>query len=87
MRVVHIGVYLVGLNGSGKSNLFAAIEFALTLEYRHLRPQARSALLYQGHGNKINDPAFVEITFDNTDKKLPVSRIVKHNINAILKEL
>jgi chromosome segregation ATPase len=50
----------------------AAIEFALTLEYRNLRAVERSALLHQGKQGP--DPSYVEIVFDNKDRKLPVSR-------------
>ncbi|ODN00988.1 Structural maintenance of chromosomes protein 3 [Orchesella cincta] len=62
---------IVGRNGSGKSNIFAAIEFALTLEYKYMKPEARNALIH--HGRTITDPAYVEISFDNSDQKLPIN--------------
>ncbi len=56
--------------------MFAAIEFVLTLEYRNLKSQTRAELLNNSRAHKYNDPAFVEIIFDNSDGKLPVSLIV-----------
>ena len=44
---------VVGRNGSGKSNFFYAIQFVLSDEYSHLRPEQRQALLHEGTGPKI----------------------------------
>ena len=63
-----------GLNGSGKSTFVQAIEFVLLDEFSHLRPTERQSLLHSGTTTATT--AFVEITFDNTDKRLPVSQDV-----------
>ena len=62
---------VVGRNGSGKSNFFAAIEFVLSDEYSNLRVEQRSSLLHEGSGPRPVS-AFVEIIFDNTDRRFPV---------------
>ncbi len=36
-----------------------------------MKAEARSSLIYHGRSNP--DPSFVEIAFDNSDRKLPVS--------------
>ena len=41
---------IVGRNGSGKSNFFYAIQFVLSDEYAHMRPEQRQALLHEGTG-------------------------------------
>ncbi|CAG9856359.1 unnamed protein product [Phyllotreta striolata] len=62
---------VVGRNGSGKSNFFYAIQFVLSDEYAHLRPEQRQALLHEGTGPRsIN--AYVEIIFDNADSRVPI---------------
>ncbi|CAL8112932.1 unnamed protein product [Orchesella dallaii] len=60
---------IVGRNGSGKSNIFSAIEFALTLGFKHMKPETRSSLVHQGRTTL--EPAYVEVLFDNSDGKLP----------------
>lgn len=61
----------VGRNGAGKSNLFSAIEYVL--DPRPLRQEARQALVHNGRkAVGQNSTAFVEIVFDNSDRKLPV---------------
>uniref|UniRef100_A0A8C5NWN9 Structural maintenance of chromosomes protein 3 n=1 Tax=Jaculus jaculus TaxID=51337 RepID=A0A8C5NWN9_JACJA len=40
---------IVGRNGSGKSNFFYAIQFVLSDEFSHLRPEQRLALLHVNH--------------------------------------
>lgn len=62
---------LVGRNGSGKSNFFYAIQFVLSDEFSHLRPEQRQALLHEGTGPRVIS-AHVEIIFDNSDGRLPV---------------
>lgn len=50
----------------------AAIQFVLSDEFAHLRPEQRQALLHEGTGPRsIN--AYVEIIFDNADSRVPVS--------------
>lgn len=64
---------VVGRNGSGKSNFFYAIQFVLSDEFSHLRPEQRQALLHEGTGPRVIS-AFVEIIFDNTDNRLPLDK-------------
>ena len=59
---------VVGKNGSGKSNLFSAIEFVLSGEYSSLRQEQRQALIHEGSGPRPLQ-AFVEVTFSNTDRR------------------
>lgn len=63
---------VVGRNGSGKSNFFFAIQFVLSDEFTHLRPEQRQALLHEGTGTRVLS-AYVEIIFDNSDNRIPVS--------------
>lgn len=60
---------VVGRNGSGKSNFFHAIQFVLSDEYAHLKEDQRLGLLHESTGPKVAH-ARVEITFDNTEKRL-----------------
>lgn len=62
---------VVGRNGSGKSNFFYAIQFVLSDEYSHLRPDQRQQLIHEGANSKIVS-AYVEIIFDNSDNRLPI---------------
>ncbi|XP_066277071.1 structural maintenance of chromosomes protein 3-like isoform X1 [Branchiostoma lanceolatum] len=64
---------VVGRNGSGKSNFFYAIQFVLSDEFSHLRPEQRQALLHEGTGPRVIS-AFVEIVFDNSDNRLPIDK-------------
>ncbi|XP_042143182.1 structural maintenance of chromosomes protein 3 [Ixodes scapularis] len=64
---------IVGRNGSGKSNFFYAIQFVLSDEFSHLRPEQRQALLHEGTGPRAHI-AYVEIIFDNADNRLPVDK-------------
>jgi len=64
---------IVGRNGSGKSNFFYAIQFVLSDEYSHLRPDQRQQLIHEGTGtNQKIVSAYVEIIFDNSDNRLPI---------------
>ena len=54
---------VVGRNGSGKSNFFYAIQFVLSDEYSHLRPEQRQALLHEGTGPKVMSGNFDNFTF------------------------
>lgn len=69
----------VGRNGSGKSNFFYAIQFVLSDEFSHLRPEQRQALLHEGTGPRVIS-AHVEIIFDNSDGRLPVCKIYYYTI-------
>ena len=59
---------IVGRNGSGKSNFFAAIRFVLSDAYTNMSREERQALLHEGSGSAVVS-AYVEIIFDNTDKR------------------
>ncbi|KAM7222437.1 chromosome segregation protein sudA [Rhypophila decipiens] len=59
---------IVGRNGSGKSNFFAAIRFVLSDAYVNMNREERQALLHEGSGSAVMS-AYVEIIFDNTDKR------------------
>lgn len=61
---------IVGRNGSGKSNLFAALQFVLSDEYGSLNADQRQLLLHEGSGKEVFT-AFVEIVFDNVDGRFP----------------
>eukprot|EP00667_Euglena_gracilis_P000779 EG_transcript_781 len=62
---------IVGRNGSGKSNFFAAIQFVLSDKYSTLRAEERKSLLHEGAGRPVMS-AYVEIVFDNSDNRLLV---------------
>ncbi len=59
---------IVGRNGSGKSNFFAAIRFVLGDAYNQMSREERQALLHEGSGSAVMS-AYVEIIFDNADKR------------------
>lgn len=63
---------VVGRNGSGKSNFFAAIRFVLSDAYSHMTREERQGLIHEGSGTVMS--AFVEIVFDNTDRRFPIQR-------------
>lgn len=54
------------------SSWFLAIQFVLSDEFSHLRPEQRQALLHEGTGPRVMT-AYVEIIFDNSDGRIPVS--------------
>lgn len=64
---------MVGRNGSGKSNFFSAIQFVLSDEFTHLRPEQRQNLLHEGVGQRLGS-AYVEIIFDNSDNRVPIDK-------------
>lgn len=64
---------IIGRNGSGKSNFFFAIQFVLSDEFSHMRPEERQQLLHEGTGPRVVS-AFVEIIFDNSDNRIPIDR-------------
>jgi len=59
---------IVGRNGSGKSNFFAAIRFVLGDAYTQLSREERQALLHEGSGSAVMS-AYVEIIFDNDENR------------------
>lgn len=62
---------IVGRNGSGKSNFFAAIRFVLHDAYARLGgSEERQALLHDG----ANVSAYVELVLDNSDQRFPTGR-------------
>ena len=64
---------VVGANGSGKSNFFAAIQFVLDTGSNVLRAEDRKALLHEGVGTHVLS-AFVEIILDNTERRMPIDK-------------
>ncbi|RKP08081.1 putative chromosome segregation protein SudA [Thamnocephalis sphaerospora] len=64
---------VVGRNGSGKSNFFAAIRFVLSDAYTNLSREERQALLHEGAGPATMS-AYVEIVFDNGDNRFPTGK-------------
>lgn len=63
---------VVGRNGSGKSNFFQAIRFVLSDAYTHMTREERQGLIHEGSGTVMS--AYVEIIFDNVDRRLPISK-------------
>lgn len=63
---------VVGRNGSGKSNFFAAIRFVLSDTYTHMTREERQGLIHEGSGTVMS--AYVEIIFDNTDRRFPIQK-------------
>jgi structural maintenance of chromosome 3 (chondroitin sulfate proteoglycan 6) len=61
---------IVGRNGSGKSNFFAAIRFVLSDKYTQLSREDRQGLLHEGSGSAVMN-AYVEVIFDNSDDRFP----------------
>lgn len=63
---------VVGRNGSGKSNFFAAIRFVLSDTYTHMTREERQGLIHEGSGTVMS--AYVEIIFDNSDRRFPIQK-------------
>lgn len=59
---------VIGSNGSGKSNLFAAIRFVLSDDYSNLKREERQGLIHQGAGSVMSTS--VEVIFDDSDHKM-----------------
>lgn len=85
---------VVGPNGSGKSNVSDALCFALgRLSAKSIRAEKTTSLLFSG--SKLVKPAreaFVEVTFDNSQKtfnlsgdEVTISRIIRSNGQGIYK--
>lgn len=53
--------------------LISAIQFVLSDEFSHMRPEQRQQLLHEGSGPRVVN-AYVEITFDNTDNRIPIEK-------------
>ncbi|KAL1296696.1 hypothetical protein AAFC00_000172 [Neodothiora populina] len=64
---------IVGRNGSGKSNFFAAIRFVLSDAYTQMGREERQALLHEGSGAAVMS-AYVEVIFDNSDGRFPTGK-------------
>ncbi|KAJ1970892.1 Structural maintenance of chromosomes protein 3 [Dimargaris xerosporica] len=64
---------VVGRNGSGKSNFFAALRFVLSDAYTNMNREERQALLHEGTGPATMS-AFVEVIFDNSDNRFPTGK-------------
>ncbi|KAJ1655564.1 Structural maintenance of chromosomes protein 3 [Dispira simplex] len=64
---------VVGRNGSGKSNFFAALRFVLSDAYTNMNREERQALLHEGSGPTTMS-AFVEVIFDNSDNRFPTGK-------------
>ncbi|AAZ11462.1 structural maintenance of chromosome 3, putative [Trypanosoma brucei brucei TREU927] len=62
---------IVGKNGAGKSNFFAAIQFVLCEKFMNLSSVERKDLFHVGSGRPAL-PIFVEIIFDNSDGRLVI---------------
>ncbi|ODV92163.1 hypothetical protein CANCADRAFT_42779 [Tortispora caseinolytica NRRL Y-17796] len=61
---------IVGRNGSGKSNLFAALRFVLSDSYNNISQEEKNSLLHEvSQVDFAPQNAFVEIVFDNVDRK------------------
>ncbi|QPG76467.1 hypothetical protein FOA43_003856 [Brettanomyces nanus] len=63
---------VVGRNGSGKSNFFAAVRFVLSDAYTNMTREERQSLIHEGSGTVMS--AYVEIVFDNTDRRIPIDK-------------
>lgn len=68
-----------------KCNLYyLAIQFVLSDEFTHLRPEQRQALLHEGTGARVIS-AYVEIIFDNSDNRVPVSKWYLYTLYKLFK--
>ncbi|KAK4624242.1 Chromosome segregation protein sudA [Fulvia fulva] len=63
---------IVGRNGSGKSNFFAAVRFVLSDKYTQLSREDRQSLLHEGAGSAVMS-AYVELIIDNSDERIPTN--------------
>lgn len=63
---------ILGRNGSGKSNFFAAVRFVLSDAYTNMTREERQGLIHEGLGTVML--AFVEVVFDNSDGRFPLNR-------------
>lgn len=75
---------IVGSNGSGKSNIYSALEFVLSSKYDLLRSEQRKQLLHDAGQSGVVS-AYVEIIFDNSDQRFPLNEpliCIKRTIGA-----
>eukprot|EP01084_Bolivina_argentea_P130956 231183_1 len=75
---------VVGANGSGKSNIYSALEFVLSSKYDMLRSEQRKQLLHDAGQSGVVS-AYVEIIFDNSDGRFPINESlisIKRTIGA-----
>lgn len=75
---------IVGSNGSGKSNIYNALEFVLSSKYDLLRTEQRKQLLHDAGQSGVVS-AFVEVIFDNSDGRFPINESlvsIKRTIGA-----
>jgi len=66
-----------GPNGSGKSNIFDAVRFVLgDLSARSLRADKMAEVIFDGVPGESSSSriAYVEIQFDNKDRRIPIDR-------------
>lgn len=63
---------VVGRNGLGKSNFFSAIRFVLSDAYTHMTREERQGLIHEGSDTVLS--AYVEVVFDNSDRRFPIQR-------------
>jgi len=61
---------VVGKNGSGKSNVFKALEFILSNQYRTVASRDFQKYVYEGSERRVY--ASVEVVFDNTSQQIPL---------------
>ncbi|CCD13990.1 unnamed protein product, partial [Trypanosoma congolense IL3000] len=62
---------VVGKNGAGKSNFFAAIQFVLCEKFSNLSAAERKDLFHVGSGRPVL-AVYVEVVFDNSDGRLVI---------------
>ncbi|SCW04431.1 LAFE_0H13366g1_1 [Lachancea fermentati] len=74
---------VVGSNGSGKSNFFAAIRFVLSDDYNNLKREERQGLIHQGTGSIMS--AYVEIVFHDPEGRMLLSSGIPSNDSKIVK--
>lgn len=60
---------VIGANGSGKSNFFAAVRFVLSDDYSNLKREERQGLIHQGAGASVMS-ASVEIVFHDPEHSI-----------------
>ena len=65
-------VFLVCVVSPSPTAVCTAVQFVLSDEFSHMSPEERQQLLHEGTGARVVS-AFVEIIFDNSDHRLPVS--------------
>lgn len=66
---------VVGRNGAGKSNFFAAVQFVLSDsdKYNNMGREFRQGLLHEGTGSAVMS-AYVEVCFDNSEDRFHTGR-------------